>query len=1080
MFQASLQKLNLSLKQNYEYPSQKEQILQSIKENIVKNPQLMLDVLVKYSQVDKISKSYMEELLKTELTLKPNEMLLMGQLIHLNVKSYLQQFQSEDVEALLLLMRKLYAYYKQSNSTQMGALFLQLTQPTEANETLAPYYESMLQVLCKLSSKYSDDLPLFCILYLAKQNFTSQNVILPMTLNLKRQPNLILSMHLLKHVISLQPKFPFHFEIYYKLLLQNLNEHSIHVLAHLDVHHWIELYINYDCNPLMQINLFEKLISFFNKCISNGSDYDHNTDISEPAYPMTSYIPFTPNQLRSFCLKQLVQIISKWVTWMEQPLPVEQVDTNVQNAIVQKQFKSTLEEGIKKFNLKPKAGIAFLCQHNCISHNTPSAIAKFLYSNGHALDKSSLGDYLGELDYQEHMRAFIDLYDFKSTSFLDALRLLLQKFRLPGEAQKIDRLMLKFAERYTFANPSVFANADTAYVLAYSVIMLNTDLHNPQVKNRMTVDDFVKNNRGIDDGKDINRELLQTIYTEIKDNEIKLDNKLKTIQVQGFQPGQKEHAQELLIEDINQIEKEFNKLTPNNYEWVHATHPDHVRDMFQMVWTSLLATFSHPLQYSHTTTILQEALNGFYFSTSIACKYHLTIERDAFITTLSKYTSLSSLQQLTPQHALTVICLLDISCKQGDYLQGNWQIILTCISELDRLGILPSTTTNNAIMSPKTPFNDPFIQEIVLKVDKLWQSTSALNSQNILEVITVMCAISSEELKKQNRLFSLVKLVEISYYNMNRIKVEWTQLWALLGNHFYVVGMHSDPQIAEFAIDNLRQLALKFLELEELSNFKFQREFLKPFLLIIQHTKVNKLQDFVIRCLLQIVQSKYSAIKSGWQMISLILSHTTEYTIGLEFLKSLSPHINLIQLNNSYPEYLQIYTNYCNSPLPKISLASIESLKDLLIISNSNTSTLGSPEDESKVESTVESPQKEVLPDHLVYKLEELKAFHQIILTSDLEVRTRATTYLFDHLINASYPPLMWTCIMNSVCLPLLNTTSTFDSTSMEEQVIWLSTTMIHILRLAVDLFTTQFDQLKVYLKEFNSVLSHSILHGTF
>lgn len=59
-------------------------------------------------------------------------------------------------------------------------------------------------------------------------------------------------------------------------------------------------------------------------------------------------------------------------------------------------------------------------------------------------------------------------------------------FRLPGEAQKIDRLMEKFAERFVSCNPDAFKSADVAYVLAYSVIMLNTDAHNPQVKVKMS------------------------------------------------------------------------------------------------------------------------------------------------------------------------------------------------------------------------------------------------------------------------------------------------------------------------------------------------------------------------------------------------------------------------------------------------------------------------------------------------------------------------------------------------------------------------------------------------------------------
>ncbi len=46
--------------------------------------------------------------------------------------------------------------------------------------------------------------------------------------------------------------------------------------------------------------------------------------------------------------------------------------------------------------------------------------------------------------------------------------------------------MEKFAERYVSCNPEAFKSADVAYVLAYSVIMLNTDAHNPQVKNKMS------------------------------------------------------------------------------------------------------------------------------------------------------------------------------------------------------------------------------------------------------------------------------------------------------------------------------------------------------------------------------------------------------------------------------------------------------------------------------------------------------------------------------------------------------------------------------------------------------------------
>jgi brefeldin A-inhibited guanine nucleotide-exchange protein len=70
---------------------------------------------------------------------------------------------------------------------------------------------------------------------------------------------------------------------------------------------------------------------------------------------------------------------------------------------------------------------------------------------------------------------------------------------------------------------------------------------------------------------------------------------------------------------------------------------------------------------------------------------------------------------------------------------------------------------------------------------------------------------------------SLQRIIEISYYNMNRIRVEWSHLWSIIGEHFNQVGCHANPIVAFFALDKLRQLSMKFLEIDELPNFKFQK-----------------------------------------------------------------------------------------------------------------------------------------------------------------------------------------------------------------------------------------------------------------
>lgn len=60
-----------------------------------------------------------------------------------------------------------------------------------------------------------------------------------------------------------------------------------------------------------------------------------------------------------------------------------------------KQRKTTLQEGIRKFNFKPKRGIAFLIENGFIRSKAPADIARFLLSN-EGLSKAMIGEYLGE------------------------------------------------------------------------------------------------------------------------------------------------------------------------------------------------------------------------------------------------------------------------------------------------------------------------------------------------------------------------------------------------------------------------------------------------------------------------------------------------------------------------------------------------------------------------------------------------------------------------------------------------------------------------------------------------------------
>ena len=53
---------------------------------------------------------------------------------------------------------------------------------------------------------------------------------------------------------------------------------------------------------------------------------------------------------------------------------------------------------------------------------------------------------------REIMYAYVDQLNFNEMDFVSGLRRFLEGFRLPGEAQKIDRLMEKFASRFCECN----------------------------------------------------------------------------------------------------------------------------------------------------------------------------------------------------------------------------------------------------------------------------------------------------------------------------------------------------------------------------------------------------------------------------------------------------------------------------------------------------------------------------------------------------------------------------------------------------------------------------------------------------
>jgi len=163
-------------------------------------------------------------------------------------------------------------------------------------------------------------------------------------------------------------------------------------------------------------------------------------------------------------------------------------------------------------------------------------------------------------------------------------------FRFPGETQQIERLVEKFAARYVDCNPVLprvrkeiprpcggdgeavtftcggsnilstssttsstssssasscmssdspsqggsHLTKDEVFILSFAIIMLNTDLHVPHNKTRMTCAQWIKNLKGVFPGGDLSDSFLTDIYERIKCHELKtgLDHVSQVVMLQ--------------------------------------------------------------------------------------------------------------------------------------------------------------------------------------------------------------------------------------------------------------------------------------------------------------------------------------------------------------------------------------------------------------------------------------------------------------------------------------------------------------------------------------------------------------------
>lgn len=368
----------------------------------------------------------------------------------------------------------------------------------------------------------------------------------------------------------------------------------------------VELFVNYDCDT-DRMDMCEDMIGLLSR-----------SALPDSATWSTTSVP-------PLCLDALLGYI-EFIADRLGDEPVRGGYPDATKLREQRLRKKTIIAGANKFNENPKKGLVFLQAEGIIDDvSDPVSVAKFLKGTTR-LSKKMLGEYISKKGNERLLEEFTKLFDFTGKRADEALRLLLESFRLPGESALIERIMVTFSKAYISSDiPPGCADEDSVYILSYAIVMLNTDQHNPNMKQkRMAVVDFAKNLRGVNGGKDFDPEYLQAIFDAIKSNEIILpdehDNK---------------HA-------FDYAWRELLSKTESSGPLVLCDTNIYDADMFEKTWKPIVSTLSYVFMSATDDAVFARVVTGFDQCAKIASKYGITEALDRIIYSLSSMTTLAT------------------------------------------------------------------------------------------------------------------------------------------------------------------------------------------------------------------------------------------------------------------------------------------------------------------------------------------------------------------------------------------------------------------------------------------------------
>uniref|UniRef100_A0A8B9L2A2 Golgi-specific brefeldin A-resistance guanine nucleotide exchange factor 1 n=1 Tax=Astyanax mexicanus TaxID=7994 RepID=A0A8B9L2A2_ASTMX len=650
-----------------------------------------------------------------------------------------------------------------------------------------------------------------------------------------------------------------------------------------------ELYINYDCDFYCS-NLFEDLTKLLSKnafpvsgqlytthllslealltvidsteahCQAKGMNNAAEQDQSETltVEGETTVSSSTDAATGILSLHYLMSESSASKKTLKKPHRFSSCLPDSQDLIDIKNKKKLLITGTEQFNQKPKKGIQFLQEKGLLSSPMDNnEVAQWLRENPR-LDKKMIGEFVSDRKNMELLDSFVNTFTFQGLRIDEALRLYLEAFRLPGEAPVIQRLLETFTDNWHKVNGNPFLTNDAGFALAYAVIMLNTDQHNHNVRKQnipMTIEQFRKNLKGVNGGKDFDQDMLEDIYNAIKNEEIVMPDEQTGLVKENY-------VWSVLL---------HRGATPEGF-FLHVPAGSYDHDLFSMTWGPTIAALSYVFDKSLDDTIIQKAIAGFRKCALISAHYGFSDVFDNLIISLCKFTTLSSesVENLPTvfgsnwKAQVAAKTVFNLAHRHGDILREGWKNIMDAMLQLFRAELLPkpmvevedfvepngkislqreetpSNRGESAVLSfvnwltlsggaeqsglrgPSTE-NQEAKQAAILCIkqcdpEKLITESKFLQLESLQELMKALISVTPDEetYDEEDAAFCLEMLLRIVMENRDRVSC----VWQTVRDHLYHLCVHANEScfLVERAVVGLLRLAIRLLRREDISS----------------------------------------------------------------------------------------------------------------------------------------------------------------------------------------------------------------------------------------------------------------------